>query len=118
MGLVYYCERCKRDIRPYDGCLERPQPCRCCLEAEVERLQGIVDKLPKTADGVSVVPGVDHVWQVLHGEMRRGWIATVAIDTWGGDKMIGIENVKDWYSTREAAEAKGGLMDGSEATDA
>lgn len=31
------------------------------LIAEVERLRALVDKLPKTADGVPVVPGVDYV---------------------------------------------------------
>ncbi len=96
MGLVYHCERCKNEQRPYDDVWEEPQPCRKCLEAEVERLQAdynaawdamraahgcyddsltlaekitvvvkagrekqtIVEKLPKTADSVPVVPGM------------------------------------------------------------
>jgi hypothetical protein len=37
------------------------------LEAEVERLQAVVDILPKTEDGVAVVPGVEFF---ATGEMR------------------------------------------------
>jgi hypothetical protein len=66
-----------------------------CREAadELDRLQAIVDQLPKTADGVPIAPGT-RVWSELAGEVSR---VTV--------NRIGIGGVyHDVYSTREAAE--------------
>lgn len=66
----------------------------CGLQhAEVERLQAIVDKLPKTADGVPVVPGMV-VWKSNCEPTNVGML----LGTW----------VCQCYSTHEAAEAAGG----------
>ena len=80
------------------------------LNDEIARLQAIVERLPKTRDGVPVVPGSSRVWRInKHGESEEsvnwiGWGATFMSDsndspywpTWSPDKC---------YSTREAAEA-------------
>jgi len=58
---------------------------------EVHRLQAIVDKLPKTADGVPVVPG--DIAYTTDGRSMR-------INTSASGHVI-----SDCYSTREAAEA-------------
>jgi len=82
------------------------------LEAELavmsERLTALVDKLPRTVDGVPVVPGVDVVWQID----PRGW-TNAAPGLVGPDPnpkpwhcVLGGHNyVSDFpfYSTREAA---------------
>ena len=56
--------------------------------AELRELRGIVDNLPKTADGVPLVGGM-----VL----------------WRGSRAVALgyepENPAEWYSTRDAAEA-------------
>jgi len=77
-------------------------------KAEIERLQTIVDKLPKTADGVPVVPGM-----VLHDPI---WIE----DPFGVHQLLvfcpnarrsewscndGEVDTSQCYSTREAAQA-------------
>jgi hypothetical protein len=68
--------------------------------AEIERLRAIVDQLPKTADGVPMLPG-SKVWTWL-GQNR----AVREIDiTYVRPKGV----YKHCYSSREAAEAaKGG----------
>jgi len=83
------------------------------LRAEVEQLQAIVDKSPKTADNVSVVEG-DYVFMVIDGVVLRRQTRVV----YGGlGASTGyVENcpstlnysvdvpVSKCYSTREAAE--------------
>ena len=75
--------------------------------AEIERLKAIVDKLPKTADGVPVVPGMRvwrHDWQTALGE-------TVSeIDGTNRVRLVGIGYMyhgQDISSTHAAAEAAG-----------
>lgn len=92
--------------------------CACELEskaAEIKRLRAVVGKLPKTADGVPVVPGVDRVfWMGCHPE-NAGVPLEVADDGYvrfRGNKFQGFVDgalvmVGDCYSTREAAEAAG-----------
>lgn len=90
--------------------------------AEVERLRAIVDRLPKTADGVHVVPG-DRVW---HPQMAGNWAFGLTVmandeagaepDMWcacvcttiGPDNFVASvqdEPVANCYSTPEAAKA-------------
>ena len=72
---------------------------------EIARLKAIVDKLPKTADGVPVVPDdvVFHTGQTIEA-------GAVAIDP-DGEWLVYPQHtdkpwaVKDCYSTRAAAEA-------------
>uniref|UniRef100_A0A6H1ZYX8 Uncharacterized protein n=1 Tax=viral metagenome TaxID=1070528 RepID=A0A6H1ZYX8_9ZZZZ len=73
------------------------------IVAEVERLQAIVDKLPKTADGVSVVPGKDEVW--LLGNPPT--CCSVFSNHSGAGEWVHTSNIQHSYSTREAAEAAG-----------
>jgi hypothetical protein len=78
---------------------------------EIERLRAIVAKLPKTADGAPVVPGMTlfyihpkgKVYSVLIGfDLDETWVNYAA----NGDRArLGIG---DCYSTRAAAEAAGG----------
>jgi hypothetical protein len=85
--------------------------------AEVKRLEGIVGRLPKTVDGVTVVPFYDDVWIVLGGqveccrvsgcETNRGWVAKLW--RWDADRTV---PVCDCYSTRAAAEAAKGETNG------
>ena len=89
------------------------------LEAENKRLAAIVDRLPKTTDGVPITPGMT-VWtynpgyeeEILSYIVARialcdkgdWWIADKTADTWQG----GMEP-DECYSTEQAArEAEGG----------
>lgn len=96
------------------------------LEADNERLQGIVEKLPKTADGVTVVPGM-MAWGAFRDGVVEGAIAGLSPHCSGkqllfvpaageydpsdphivnfvdGDCLFAARSVI--YSTREAAEA-------------
>lgn len=62
--------------------------------AEIHRLQGIVDKLPKTADGVLAVPGTPYVFVGQWGHVYEGVVETKPY------------YISKCYSTREAAKAK------------
>ncbi len=84
---------------------------------EIERLQAIVAKLPKTADGVPVVPGVDAVFWA-GGDKRN---CLVPLQASNCHYVLGPEgyvrhsikkhhsdekvSIRKCYSTREAAEA-------------
>lgn len=61
---------------------------------EIERLRAIVDRLPKTADGVPIYPGMT-VWALIPGlEISDAEV-----------QVVGIGGVWRYcYSTREAAE--------------
>jgi len=73
------------------------------LIVEAKRLQAIVDKLPKTADGAPIVPGME-VWLPGHprypGEVETDFSVNPCVD-WPEK----IYNPTKLYSTREAAEA-------------
>ena len=78
--------------------------------AELRELRAIVDKLPVTADGVTVVPGEDTVWR---WSSIRGWvecqIETSEPEDGGWEYVLCTSliggGVDSCYSTREAAEA-------------
>lgn len=77
-------------------------------EAKVVCLQAIVDKLPKTRDGVTVLPDMD-VW-LLDPTPICVWVRAIHATglirtTFHGFKRPLIESSQDAYSTREAAEA-------------
>jgi len=83
------------------------------MGCENKRLRAIVAKLPKTADGVPVVPGMmvysDHgEWEVAGFRVdEEGKLAEIMSGGFGFDRLC-----TGWYSTREAAEAAGGgVMD-------
>lgn len=75
-------------------------------EAEIDRLRAIVAKLPVTADGVPVVPGMTVYYADPNGD--DDWFPRVATM----QAQMALENLiyanpgwEDVYSTREAAEA-------------
>jgi len=82
------------------------------LEKQNQRLRGIVDKLPKTADGVPVVPGM-RLYR-YDGSFVPGddWFDTTVramthtCATFTSDDEDGEWSFDKWYSTREAAKAK------------
>ena len=70
------------------------------IAGEIERLRAIVDKLPKTADGVPLVPGME-VWDLT--APPQGPLSTpVRIVT-----VFSNEWYEHRYSTRKAAESAG-----------
>jgi hypothetical protein len=77
------------------------------LEADLERLRRMVEKLPRTADGVPVVPGMEF-WENSSGRDPTSWHA------WRFGRVSGILVVDTLveplplfkvYSTLDAAEA-------------
>ena len=80
--------------------------------AEITRLRAIVDKLPKTEDGVPLLPGDRAYWKCTWGE-RAGQVLEMHMDSfhatdeytlsYGWEYCINHQNAGVW-STREAAE--------------
>jgi hypothetical protein len=85
--------------------LAQPNPGQAILD-RLQKAEAAVDKLPKTADGVPVVPGRD---VVVHGTppldvwctVNQAGSEYVAADANGTD----VAKIGECYSTREAAEA-------------
>jgi hypothetical protein len=75
---------------------------------EITRLQAIIDRLPKTADGVPIVPG-DTIWFDID---NYSTVAGIEIEEPGGQWWVsfGISGAEtdQCYSTREAANKAGG----------
>jgi predicted nuclease with TOPRIM domain len=103
-------ERLAREVDRLQGMVDEVQnEASACRSEAVDNklklleLQAIVDKLPKTADGVPVVPGmslyVDGPWEVQTALMLKGGSQPSRGDTW---LRLSTGN---YYSTREAAEA-------------
>lgn len=81
--------------------------------AEIERLHAIVDRLPKTADGVPIAPG-DELWCI---DSEDGWEGAITVRDVECVGKYGEETscwlirstgrnelwAEDCYSTREAA---------------
>ena len=97
-----YCERLKLFTEGLD-----------CLRRQLAQAKAIVDKLPKTADGVSVVPGME-VWRwdaylkcvkqcVVDRVYQNGGVGLSFHDNDEGGFVS-----TQLYSTREAAEAAKG----------
>jgi hypothetical protein len=85
----------------YDGCWRAHHDCAI---AEIERLH---EALPRTKDGVAVVPGMKLWYRHPKGKVyeRQGahmFDETFHYDTEGNRVWIGVE---DCYSSREAAES-------------
>ena len=79
------------------------------LDAAYRELRAIVDKLPKTADGVSVVPHVDIVWAICNGRIEsRHWYRGDRSWVYGELSQYTVR-VDECYSTRAAAEAAKGV---------
>lgn len=75
------------------------------LQHELDKLQTIVDKLPKTADGVILVTHDEDVWIKCCGQVKTA-VEIEWIDKWWAWMGCGCGHpVCDMYSTREAFEA-------------
>ena len=82
-------------------------------KSENARLQAIVDRLPKTADGETILPG-QRLWYFVRTHPEVLWIN---VDHWGEDHIGGVVwgesqhepmdsiSTSACYSTRAAAEA-------------
>lgn len=108
-------KRTLEDIRDLPGELRAPcdwcHPCYTCRDLmrdaadEIDRLQAIVDRLPKTEDRVPIYPGLEAFTTYDSGPIlveafhrcysNRAWL----IDTDRGPRMA-----SECWSTREAAE--------------
>jgi len=83
--------------------------------AEIERLQAIVERLPKTADGVPVYPGMQ-VWyhsECLPGSVTGPWVVVhfndaISVALRQSPGVMTSRLLRRSFSTREAAEAAGG----------
>ena len=75
--------------------------------AELQRLQAIVDKLPRTADGVPVTP----LMELWHPEAPQMSFTALGVSTVNANTPLGGGDYIDHrvcYSTPEAAEAASG----------
>jgi len=99
---VSYLDKTAHKVHTYQvDAIDCPHCLRVMLEntaVEIERLRAVVDKLPRTADGVPVVPGLDTVWITWSEEAKQ------TLCTW---RLMHLRGHR-CYSTREAAEAAGG----------
>ncbi len=79
------------------------------LIEEVEYLRPIVVRLnpPKTADGVTVIPGIDRVWKISRDTVL-GYLYTsrdlLVYNNSSNKFYIDVSDVHRCYSTKEAAE--------------
>lgn len=72
-------------------------------DAEIGRLRAIVDKLPKTVDGVPITPGMT-VWRRAAGQIPdRHEVFMVKAEHWVDERMIHFGPKSPVYSTPEAA---------------
>ncbi len=80
----------------------------CKAADEIERLQAIVDRLPKTKDGVQVVPRLDDVWhpdELYQDELVSGVVDDedeAEFDRTGNGAWY-YHPICECYSTHEAA---------------
>jgi len=84
----------------------KPEPTNAELEfwCEIERLRAIVDMLPKTEDGVPIVPGMT---MSLWYRSPAGIVEAPPPETWADVWSI-ADSLNQFYSARAAAEAAGG----------
>lgn len=76
--------------------------------SRLAELEAIVDKLPKTADGVPVMPGMTVFFTTGKGCSVNGIVQHVTSACCGNTSGAGLHwwrSTSDCYSTREAAEA-------------
>ncbi len=93
------CEKRVGGVHPHPGMV-------LSLVTEINRLQAIVDKLPKTADGVLVVPTVDTLYLPFWGKVE---VSVTYCDSNGFQVPANINQCYlKFYKTREAAPATGG----------
>lgn len=85
---------------------------RARLAAEVESLRAVVERLPKTADGVVLVPELDSVFHPgfdSEGDIERSgeveWVGMFYAADADGTGTVWTYPVSNCYSTRAAAEA-------------
>jgi hypothetical protein len=95
-------------IREGDGNLTPAQSERVALS--LDDLIALVEKLPMTADGLRVVPGIDFVYYMtLRGEMLRFRSYQCTGEIYGR-KHLGLQFVAQCYGVRENATRAAGLV--------
>ena len=67
----------------------------------------LIDKLPKTKDGVAIIPGSSNVWKLTKGVPEksvnwRGWAATFMSDINESPEWMGGHDPTKCYSTKQA----------------
>ena len=95
--LVAEIERLRGDEKHWRECFNRTLDRETDKADEIERLRAIVDKLPKTADGIYVTSPFQTLWRWSNHKPPRLCQVTLY--------NLGWQKGKDCYSTREAAEA-------------
>ena len=91
----------------FPECCNWDQECMAEAADEIERLRAIVERLPKTADKMPMVPSLDVVWwshPVINPTVHARRI--LWSDRYGRWILQGCPEFKpsDGYSTKEAAE--------------
>jgi hypothetical protein len=75
---------------------------------EIERLRAVVDRLPKTADGVHILPG-DSLWRVSVSNVHKIICDTISALGWwdriGNYYMNDSPELSRLYASRESAES-------------
>lgn len=119
--LVSYVDRAENKVRSYDA--GSPVDCPHCLRKQLAEAKAIVDRLPKTADGVIVTPGMPIVldwgpciscnrytndFAIGDGRIHEEWTdaddGTIAI-RFGDGSGSSLWKRTDVYSTMAAAQA-------------
>lgn len=96
------------DAEVHDSCPYCTQIRLAARDAEIDRLRAIVDRLPTTADGVPVTPGMQ-VWDREYGERHYAWhFLRIEHGIGIASKSVGVVILSECYSIREAAQAAGG----------
>jgi hypothetical protein len=76
------------------------------LEAENAKLREVVERLPKTADGVPITPGMELFYQQAPGHsITRAWASRFPGITYSQPAVGTTAETWCWHSTRAAAEA-------------
>ncbi len=73
---------------------------------KIERLQAIVDKLPKTADGVHVTPAME-LWVRQDGEILHFWATCI---NFVNDGWLVQYGSYDWYTDEDCYSSEEALL--------
>jgi hypothetical protein len=100
----YECRACHGTMYVPDGMdplEEDVRYCSDCMVVELERLQGIVGRRPKTADGITIELGMT-VWAWIGNRLVNTEVYEITLSHCGYDRHVFRHG--NTYSTSEAAE--------------
>ena len=105
-------KRLQADVGMYEAMKEGVAIRIAGLEAKIDRLRSIVNQLPKTADGVPIIPGMTlwATWEYLFGRIATRSFCCEFIESIDGQVYLYQSNTirfepSNCYSTCEAASA-------------